>query len=181
MCALTITDSGNLSEHARQGRSILDAGRLSETAILVSGGGLDECRIRDLVASGAPIDSFGVGSKVDTSADLPFLDSAYKPHQFEGEAYGKFSKGEPDIPNDWRCHRYGGRAHRRPIATAPCLQSGRRTATPETLQTIRSRLETNLGALPEPYRRLEDTPVFPIILSEELNALKLKLQARKER
>jgi nicotinate phosphoribosyltransferase len=185
-------DSGDLAEHARRVRSILDEGSLSETAILVSGD-LDEYRIRDLVASGAPIDGFGVGSKVNTSADLPFLDSAYKLHQFEGKACGKLSEGKPDIPGAKQVFRQFD-ANEMIIGDViaiegehidgqsllhPVMQGGRRTGAPETLHTIRSRLEASLNALPEPYRRLEDAPAFPITLSEELNALKLKLQARK--
>ncbi|MGD8709879.1 MAG: nicotinate phosphoribosyltransferase, partial [Ectothiorhodospiraceae bacterium] len=90
-------DSGDLADHARRVRRILDDGGLQETTIFASGG-LDEYGIRELVADGAPIDGFGVGSKVDTSADLAFLDSAYKLHQYEGEALSKRSEGKADLP-----------------------------------------------------------------------------------
>lgn len=62
----------------------------------------------------------------------------------------------------------------------PVMQGGQRTGPPETPHTIRSRLKASLNALPEPYQRLEDAPTFPITRSEELNALKRKLQARKK-
>src|SRR5690625_4373948 len=64
-------DSGDLAEHARQVRAILDAGGLRETAIFASGN-LDEYRLKELINSGAPIDGFGVGTKVITSADTPY-------------------------------------------------------------------------------------------------------------
>lgn len=54
----------------------------------------------------------------------------------------------------------------------------RRIAASETLRTIRSRLDTSLAAPPEPQLRLENAPAFPVILSEELRALKPKLQTR---
>ncbi|HET8700637.1 MAG TPA: nicotinate phosphoribosyltransferase [Nitrococcus sp.] len=178
-------DSGNLAEHARRVRTILDEGNLSEAAILVSGG-LDEYQIRDLVASGAPIDGFGVGSKVNTSADLPFLDSAYKLHQFEGKPCGKRSEGKPDVPGTKQIFRQldademmlgdiigleGEHIDGQPLLQ-PMMQSGRRLGAPEPLQVMRSRLFTNLAALPEVYLRLEDAPVFPVTFSEELSALR---------
>lgn len=187
-------DSGNLAEDARWVRSILDEGHLSETAILASGG-LDEYQIRRLVASGAPIDGFGVGSKVDVAADQPFLDSAYKLHQFEGEARNKRSEGKPDIPGAKQIFRQfdangmmstdvialeGEPTNGQPLLQ-PVMQRGQRTSTPETLQTIRRRLDTNLAALPEPYLQLEDAPTFPTGLSEELDTLKRKLLGGEER
>lgn len=186
-------DSGDLAEHARRVRTILDAGGLRETQILVSGG-LDEYGIRELVESGAPIDGFGVGSKVDTSADLPFFDSAYKLHQFQGVACSKRSEGKTDVPGAKQIFRQIdangkmigdviGREDER-INGQPLLQSvmqnGRFTGVAETLETIRSRLETGLDALPEPFRRFEDAPDFPVSLSDALNALKQRRQQHRD-
>src|SRR5262249_52650851 len=70
-------DSGDLAEHARRVRRILDDGGLRDTRIVASGG-LDEHAIAALVASGAPIDRFAPGTRVVTSADAPSLDCAYK-------------------------------------------------------------------------------------------------------
>ncbi|EAR20891.1 nicotinate phosphoribosyltransferase [Nitrococcus mobilis] len=182
-------DSGNLAEHARRVRAILDEGNLRETAILVSGG-LDEHQIHDLVASGAPIDGFGVGSKVNSSADLPFLDSAYKLHQFDGKACGKLSEGKSDLPGTKQIYRQLDTNHMmmgdviglegeliegQPLLQ-PVMQEGQRTSAPETLQILRDRLAANVAALPEPYLRLQDAPPFPVVLSEKLRTLNRKLQ-----
>ena len=59
-------DSGNLAEHARKVRRILDDGGLREAQILASGN-LDEWRIKELMDGGAPIDSFAVGTAMTTS------------------------------------------------------------------------------------------------------------------
>ena len=45
--------------------------------IFVSGD-LDEYKITQLLNDGAKIDSFGVGTKMGTSADRPYLDVIYK-------------------------------------------------------------------------------------------------------
>src|SRR5512139_1968678 len=52
-------DSGDLAEHARRVRTILDAGGLNEVIIFASGD-LDEFALRDMLAAGAPVDGFGV-------------------------------------------------------------------------------------------------------------------------
>ena len=70
-------DSGDLDVLSREVRTILDAGGLSATGIFVSGD-LDEFSIRRLLSSGAPIDGFGVGTRLVTSEDAPALGGIYK-------------------------------------------------------------------------------------------------------
>ena len=41
-------------------------------------GDLDEHRIAQLLADGAPIDAFGVGTALSTSSDAPALGGVYK-------------------------------------------------------------------------------------------------------
>ena len=78
-------DSGDLGEHARRVRAIFDAADLRSITIFASGN-LDEYRLRELVAQHAPIDGFGVGTRMNTSADAPYLDCAYKLQEYEGQA-----------------------------------------------------------------------------------------------
>jgi len=70
-------DSGDLLALSRDVRRILDDGGLQTTRILASGD-LDEWRIVDLLAAGAPIDAFGVGTALSTSQDAPALSGVYK-------------------------------------------------------------------------------------------------------
>src|SRR5579883_1529103 len=70
-------DSGDFVEVSRQVRSILDEAGLRDAKIMATGD-LDEYKIRDLVAAGAPIDSFGVGTQLATSADAPAMSAVYK-------------------------------------------------------------------------------------------------------
>jgi nicotinate phosphoribosyltransferase len=70
-------DSGDLAALSREVREILDAGGLSSTKILASGD-LDEFAIAALLEEGAPIDGFGVGTRLATSEDAPALGSVYK-------------------------------------------------------------------------------------------------------
>src|SRR5207248_5222121 len=72
-CALPISEA----------RSMLDAAGLPQVRIFASRG-LDELGIEDLVAAGAPIDAFGVGTLAGVSADAPFLDTVYKLVSYAG-------------------------------------------------------------------------------------------------
>lgn len=70
-------DSGNPVELAPAVRKILNDAGLSDAKIMVTGD-LNEHKIHELVAARAPIDSFGVGTELSTSADAPTLGVVYK-------------------------------------------------------------------------------------------------------
>ena len=54
--------------------------------------------ILDLVAAGAPIDVFGVGTDLAVSGDAPALDIVYKLTEFGGEGRVKLSVGKRSLP-----------------------------------------------------------------------------------
>ncbi len=70
-------DSGDLIALSREVRAILDGAGLREARIMASGD-LDELKIAEMVAAGAPIDAFGVGTELTTSADAPSIGAVYK-------------------------------------------------------------------------------------------------------
>ena len=70
-------DSGDLAAHARSARRTLDAAGMQAARIIASND-LDEYRIAALLGRGAPIDAFGVGTQLGTSADAPALGGVYK-------------------------------------------------------------------------------------------------------
>ncbi len=89
-------DSGNLVELARQVRGILDAAGLREAKIMATNE-LDETRIAELLDAGAPIDSFGVGSALATSADAPSLGAVYKLVEIERDRRRRYpAKHSPE-------------------------------------------------------------------------------------
>jgi nicotinate phosphoribosyltransferase len=90
-------DSGDLDDLSRRCRTLLDEAGLPDVGIFVSGN-LDEHAIARLVSAGAPIDGFGVGSRLGVSADAPFLDMAYKLVEFDGEPTVKLSAGKRTLP-----------------------------------------------------------------------------------
>ena len=161
-------DSGDLADHARKVRRILDRGGLPDTRILASGN-LDEERIQALMVSGAPIDRFAVGTTMTTSADAPFLDCAYKLQEYAGRPCRKRSEGKATWPGRKQVYRRIGTDGRlsgdvitvegdRLQGSALLVQvmhRGRRLAPGPSLAEIRRHAGLALGQLPDTLRRLE--------------------------
>ena len=104
-------DSGNFIELSWRVRAILDAGDFRAVTIFASGG-LDEDKIKEITAAGAPIDVFGVGTSLTTSSDVPALDCAYKLQEYAGLAPRKLSAGKVTWPGRkqvWRRYDRDGR------------------------------------------------------------------------
>ncbi|HET7369631.1 MAG TPA: nicotinate phosphoribosyltransferase [Gammaproteobacteria bacterium] len=100
-------DSGDLNALARTAREKLDAAGLDDVRIVASGG-LDEYIIAKLTRAGAPIDAFGVGTSLGTSADAPNLDLAYKLTLYDGEPRLKNSPGKEVYPGQKQVFRHYG-------------------------------------------------------------------------
>lgn len=184
-------DSGDLAEHARRVRAILDEGRLPDVRIFASGN-LDEHRVAALLAAGAPIDGFGVGTRMNTSADQPYLDCAYKLQEYAGLARRKRSEGKATWPGRkqvYRRHGADGRLAGDVLTTlddrqpgqpllAPVMRSGRRLAPPPSLDTLRRRALAQLAALPESLRALEQADAYPLTVAEALRRLAREVDQR---
>ena len=102
-------DSGNLVELAPVVRKILDDAGLIEAKIMATGD-LNEFKIHELVAAQAPIDVFGVGTDLATSADAPSLGVIYKMVEMEtaqGHRYtAKLSQGKRSLPGAKQIFRH---------------------------------------------------------------------------
>ncbi len=159
-------DSGDLGQLARAARCLLDEAGLRKAVVFASGN-LDEYRMRELLEAGAPIDGFGVGTSLVTSADAPFLDAVYKLQEYAGRPRRKRSTAKATWPGRKQVFRVSGRAgiFERDIVTVegdeqageplliPVMREGRRLGAPEPLERIRERARGGLERLP---RRLAD-------------------------
>ncbi len=70
-------DSGDLAYLSKKARALLDEAGYPDTVICASGD-LDEYSISSLKNQGAKINSWGVGTRLITSADMPALGGVYK-------------------------------------------------------------------------------------------------------
>src|SRR5262249_44749549 len=183
-------DSGDLAAHARRVRDLLDAGGLPAVKIFVSGN-LDEHAIAGLIAAGAPIDGFGVGTRLDTSADAPYLDCAYKLQEYAGVPRRKRSEGKAT----WAGRRQVYRRHARdgtiagdtvtpagePADGAPLLQpvmrQGVRIAQVPTAGEARVHALAQLATLPAGLRRLDAPPPYPVEIALALRELADRVDA----
>lgn len=175
-------DSGDLADLARKSREILDDAGLTDVGIFVSGG-LDEHKIADLVAT-APVDGFGVGSKLGVSADAPYLDSAYKLVHYADKPSMKLSESKTTLPGRKQIYRIEGDDPHDIIATRDekhegrpllelVMQGGARTdAGKRTLEDARTRARDELKRLPPRLRELENAdPAYEVRTSEAMDAL----------
>ena len=163
-------DSGDLAELAFGARRILDAAGLPAVRIVASGG-LDEHALDSLVRAGAPIDAYGVGTKLGTSADAPYLDTAYKLVEYDRNPVFKLSPGKQTMPGRKQVFRgpglldrVGTRDQVPPAGTRPLLQEvmrGGERVLSDSLAAARARCAADLAELPDIHRRLrEPVPSF---------------------
>jgi nicotinate phosphoribosyltransferase len=179
-------DSGDLLEKSRRVREILDAGGLKDTKIVASGD-LNEHKIEQLVARGAPIDLFGVGTDLVTSRDVPALSVVYKLVEVERNGHveykTKFSEEKVYWPGRKQVFRFtqGGKYHYDLIACSdeeypggtpllrPVMRDGRRLSAPPPLEETRKRALAHLEQLPEACHALKEAPLYPVMKSSALD------------
>jgi nicotinate phosphoribosyltransferase len=175
-------DSGDLASSSRAARAILDERGRRETSIVTSGD-LDEYRIAELVADGAPIDAFGVGTEMITSRDAPALSMVYKLVALDGRGTIKRSPGKRTYPLAKQAYRLtdgqgrfvGDHVTRadetsegQPLL-APVISSGRLTAPLPDLDAIRDHCRRQLSALPDRLRGVSAEAGYPITYSTKLD------------
>ena len=185
-------DSGDLGASARLARRMLDDAGLAAVRIIASGE-LDAAAIADLVADGAPIDGFGVGTALAVSSDAPYLDTAYKLAAYAGRGRMKLSASKRTWPGRKQVFRQSenGVATRDVLGTAdetlegrPLLESvmadGRRIREKRrSLEEIRRHAARSLTELPERVRGLPHAePPYPVTVSDSLDRAARELASR---
>ena len=131
--------------------------RGSTRARIFASGGLDEHEVAELVAAGAPIDAFGIGTQLGVSADAPYVDTVYKLVEYDGRPTMKLSAGKVSAPGRkqvWRRASGDLIAHRDEPAPAgrrapPRAGHERRASGPSDAPS----LDDDPGALPSRPRR----------------------------
>jgi nicotinate phosphoribosyltransferase len=184
-------DSGDLVELSRAVREVLDAAGLQYVRIFASGG-LDEAQIAALLGQNAPIDAFGVGTRMDVSADAPYMDMAYKLVRVHDRDVLKLSEGKATWPGAKQVYRFRGpdggwardlvalRDEPPPGPGAEALlqtvmTDGRAVPGP-SLAASRERCAQQVAALPEPLRDVTRAAAYPVEYSAGLRALRRSLE-----
>ncbi len=182
-------DSGDLAETSKKVRCLLDEEGLSYVTIFASGD-LDEYRIDELLRDGARIDAFGVGTRMGTSADKPYVDVIYKLCETQGRdgefsPIMKLSEGKITLPGRKQVYRFKDKQNNHvkdvialadeKLEAEPLLlkvmEDGKATYELPSLDEIQSEAKANLSKLPEKYKRLSNPPIYPVELSKTLEEL----------
>ncbi len=181
-------DSGDLAEHARKVRRILDEGGLTHVTLFGSGD-LDEYRLGELLDAGAPYNGFGIGTRLDASTDAPTLDMVYKLQEYAGRPRRKRSEGKATWPGRKQVYRrttadgvFSGDVLGLEDAPQPgepllvqVMENGRRIQVPEPLAIARDRVRAQLAALPPTLRELQPALPYPVEVAPALRALAARL------
>lgn len=175
-------DSGDLVALSRAARALLDVAGFGD-AIIFASGGLDEHEIERLLAAGAPIGGFGVGTKMGVAADAPFLDMAYKLVELDGRPTLKLSEGKATLPGRKQVWRASGfdvlgldgepdDGEGEPLLI-PVMAGGRRIHS-ESLAEIRARARAQRESLPERHRSL-DADRYEVRIAPALERLRARM------
>jgi nicotinate phosphoribosyltransferase len=187
-------DSGDIVSLSKQVRDILDTAGLEYVKIFVSGN-LDEEHIAAYLAAGAPIDAFGVGTRMDVSADAPYLDMAYKLVEYDGRPVLKTSAGKATWTGQKQVYRklrsgeaFAGDVLALRDETAPpgtieillrtVMDRGRLLGPHPPLTAIRDYCAAQIASLPEDVRHIHDHATYPLTYSPRLVSLQRALEAQ---
>ena len=190
-------DSGNLLTLSQEVRRILDAEGLDYVQIIASHE-LDEFQIDTLLNRGAPIDSFGVGTRLATGANFDSitgeggtsaLGGVYKLVESGGKPVGKQSLDEPSkatIPGKKQIYRVRDAdgnyvkdcvtlwdesvSEGQPLLI-PIIQDGELVYDFPDLQDIQTRTTAELNRLPDSHKSLTQGTSYPLVLDPVLRSL----------
>lgn len=200
-------DSGDFLSLSKAARQLLDQAGLHHTQIIVSGD-MNEERIQKLLAAGAPIDSFGVGTELTTCRDTPSLGGVYKlveqvasPGQTPEYAI-KSSANKISYPGQKQVWRYAHKGvFQQDLVTltgetpppaemceqphdsitpllVPVMRQGQRCAPSPSLATMQAHVLSQLNQLPAELRTLEPIQAYPVMIHPGLKDLYQSLEAR---
>ncbi len=184
-------DSGDIAKLAREARRLLDENGRADAQIFASGD-MNEWKVAHLIEERAPIDAFGVGTQLATSADSPSIGGIYKLVEVEeeGRTIPKFkaSVGKATYPGKKQVVRrvadgrmVGDRIV--PLAAAPSsgaeiplLRPAMREGeilVDDPLPEVREHCRAQLALLPERLRGLSPvSPPYPVTIDAGLEELR---------
>ncbi len=172
-------------------RKILDDAGLTDAKIMATSD-LNEYKILEFAAAGAPIDAFGVGTDLATSTDSPNLGVVYKLVELDGRYTAKFSEDKHTLPGakqvfrlanhdviacNWECMGCGPGEPEARALLRPVLLGGKLVEPLPDLAAARQYAAESIKRLPTAIRSLFDTDQqYHVEHSQALMALYEKVQ-----
>ena len=181
-------DSGDMSSLSKEVRKLLDDAGLEDVRIFASGS-YDEFKIQECIRDGAPIDTFGVGTKMGVSADAPYSDMAYKLVEYDGRPVLKLSTGKQSIGGRKQVfrERSGGlfsgdiiarrdETHPGDVLMVRVMDKGRRIGETGSIDAMRRRFLEDFGSLDEAVKRIKDPDEYPVKISPALQDMQAQIK-----
>ncbi len=187
-------DSGDLNSLSRQVRRILDDAGLFSAKIFATND-LNEGRIAELVTAGAPIDVFGVGTQLATSADAPTVSAVYKLVELKSSGTvhytAKFSDEKNTLPAAKQIYRYSARDvvalygecnsdYQGAPLLRPVIMNGEVVESAPSIANVRASAQSNIAALPGNLLALEESDPYPIEISPRLRELRESVRTARQ-
>ena len=202
-------DSGDLLALSKAVRTIFDETGLDDVQIFASND-LDEFQIDQLLTDGAPIDGFGVGTRLATGANFNPLTGEGGPSALPGvykhveriedekvTVTMKLSEetGKSTLPGRKQVHRlydnngtyindvislWEENLQNSEPLLVPIVCKGELVYSFPSLARIQAKTRTELTRLPEPYKKLTEAEEYPVVLSPELEDLLAQLAKNRQ-
>ncbi len=185
-------DSGDLVFQAKSIRKILDSRGLKDTKIILSGN-LDEYRIKEILDKKTPVDGFGVGTLMGTSADLPYTNVIYKLTEIKDENSKEFlplmklSKDKSTYPGRKQIFRiYEEDEMKKDILGLEDeeikgqrllkmrVKKGKLIKKLSDVEKVRDFVERNIEKLPDYVKELNVRKFYPVVISKGVKNLQKK-------
>ncbi len=193
-------DSGDLLALSKAVREIFDEAELTDVQIFASND-LDEFQIDRLLQAGAPIDGFGVGTRLATGANFDPLTGEGGPSALPGvykhveRIEGKEATSTMKLSEDTSKSTLPGRKQLHRLCDAdgnyikdvislwdedlqgsepllvPVVRKGELVYSFPDSAEMQVKAKAELAKLPEPYKRLTEAEKYPVVLSPGLENL----------
>ena len=179
-------DSGDLIDHARKVRKILDEIGCDKVLIIASSD-LNEYKIKEIMDKKAPIDAFGVGTELATSRDDPTISGVYKLMEYNNKPRIKISEDKityPGVKQIFRIYDKNGMFKEdilvldeeptlanSEILLIPIMKNGKLIHELPKINEIRQFYLNNIEKLPKNYKGLEENHIFKLKISKKLENL----------
>jgi len=179
-------DSGDLIEHAKKVRKILDENGCEKVQIVASSD-LNEFKIKKILESNAPIDAFGVGTELATSCDDPTIAGVYKLIEYNNKPKIKLSEDKLTYPGKKQIYRIYDKQgefkedilmlDNEPAPAnseallIPVMKKGRLITELPNLNNIQQYYTENIEKLQPKFKVLDEDYVFNVKISKKLSEL----------
>ncbi len=186
-------DSGDLIEHAKKVRKILDQNGCKDV-IIVASSDLNEYKIKEIIDKNTPIDAFGIGTELATSRDDPTIAAVYKLTEFKGVPRIKVSEGKLTYPGKKQIYRLFDKngifkedllmlddetpPPNSEALLLPILKKGKLVSELPDLKEIQQDYLNNINKLPRDFKILEENHIFNLRISLKLEELTNSLKKK---